>query len=130
MQTGSVIREHLFRRDLFRIKAALPLLVAVTAGSDVERHVIANCRLPIADLLAAFGCKVFPNELAIGNQQLAIYGAILIRILVFVPSDAIVAVVFSFLSTTLFDVSRIVLYGFSSFWYHASTSLNESEVSR
>src|SRR5688572_15022417 len=44
LQTRRVIREHVFSRNLFRIKTALPFLVTVTAGPNVD-----HCRLPIAD---------------------------------------------------------------------------------
>ena len=33
-----IVLKHVFRRDLFRIEASFPLLVAVAAGADEEIH--------------------------------------------------------------------------------------------
>src|SRR6185312_3668836 len=37
-QTCRVIRQHLFRRQVFRIETSLPLFVTKAAGSDLEVH--------------------------------------------------------------------------------------------
>src|ERR1041384_7060078 len=38
VQTRRVVREHVFRRNRFRIETSLPFLVTVTARANVESH--------------------------------------------------------------------------------------------